>query len=204
MFQDAYVKCDRLETEDLLKDFAKYLEGASFQPDTSVIMTRPLPYYPGYSFYDIADHATLPARRRFVLRKGDQIIPLDFTNGPIYALNESVPLLLDDTTLLDYVRFFFSFVRGRHGRFILCESVDDIAWRDEPPPSARKAIGKMLDPLTLVRRDEDGTAHLSAEMMFRDTLFHAEIAVTPQGMVKLSNEKLLVEDMPVLEDSFGQ
>lgn len=204
MFQDAYVKCDRLETEDLLAEFARHLEGAAFQPDTTVIMTRPLPYYPGYSFFDIADHATLPSRRRFVLRKDADIVALDFTNGPIYALNQRAPLVLDDTTLPDYVRFFFSFVRGRHGRFILCESVDDIAWRDEPPPSARKAIGKMLDPLTVVRKDHDGTTHLSAEMMFRDTLFHAEISVTPDGMVKLSNEKLLVEDMPVLEDTFGQ
>lgn len=204
MFQDAYVRCDKLETEDLLRTFQPHIDVATFNPRTTVVMTRPLPFYPGYTFYDIADHESLPARRCFVLRRGDDIVVLDFTNAPLYALNQRCPLLLTEKTLPDYVRFFFTFVRGRHGRFLLCESIEDIVWREEPPPSARKAIGKMLDPLTLLREDPDGTAHFQASMIFRDTLFQAEVSVTRDGLVRLSNEKLLVEDMPILDDTFGQ
>lgn len=204
MFQDAYVKSDRLETEELLTTLKPHLEGGIFPPETTVIMTRPLSFYPGYTFIDIADHATLPARRRFVLKKDDDTVVLDFTNAPIYALNERCPLQLDDKNIADYVRFFFTFVRGRHGRFLMCETVDDIHWREEPPPAARKAIAKMLTSLEILARDADGTAHFKTQMVFKDTLFEADIEVQPTGAVKLSNEKLLIEDMPVMDDTFGQ
>ncbi len=204
MFQDAYVKCDRLETEDLLAKLGPHLEGAPFSPDTTVIMTRPLAFYPGYTFIDMADHATMPARRKFVLRKGDDIVVLDFTNAPIYALNERTKLKLTSDTMTDYLRFFFSFVRGRHGRFLICESVDDIHWREEPPPAARKAVAKMLHPLAPDKAGTNGTTHFTAQMIFKDTLFEAEIEVSDSGQVRLFNEKLLVEDMPVTDDTFGQ
>lgn len=204
MFQDAYVKSDRRETEDLLVTLKPHFEGGAFPADTTVIMTRPLSFYPGYTFIDIADHATLPARRRFVLKKDDDTVVLDFTNAPIYALNERCPLRLDDKNISDYVRFFFTFVRGRHGRFMICESVDDIHWREEPPPAARKAVAKMLTPLDIVSRDDAGTVHFKTQMIFKDTLFEADIEVQASGMVKLSNEKLLIEDMPVMDDTFGQ
>lgn len=204
MFQDAYVKCDRLETEDLLNVLKPHLEGGAFSPDSTVIMTRPLSFYPGYTFIDLADHKTMPARRRFALRKKDDVVVLDFTNAPIYALNERVKIQLNAENLADYVRFFFSFVRGRHGRFLIAETVDDIHWREEPPPTARKAVAKMLKPLEADSVAADGTAHFVAQMMFKDTLFESEIEVKPDGFVKLFNEKLLIEDMPVMDDTFGQ
>lgn len=68
------------------------------------------------------------------VHRPDGITVLDWTNAPIYKLNESVPIVLDDKTVGFYVRFFFTYVRGRHGRFLIVESVDDIAWKDEPPP----------------------------------------------------------------------
>lgn len=204
MFQDAYVKADRLEAEKILAAIGPYLQGGVFPADTSVVMTRPLSFYPGYTFIDIADHATLPARRRFVIRKGSDVVVLDFSNAPIYALNERCPIRLEERNMAEYVRFFFAFVRGRHGRFQLCETVDDIHWREEPPPAARKAVAKMLKPLEIVSTDAEGTAHFIAQMIFKDTLFETEIEVRKDGSVKLGNEKLLIEDMPVLDDTFGQ
>lgn len=204
MFQDAYIKLDPKETESFLAACGDALEGSSFLSANSVIMKRPLAFYPGFTFYDVADHSTMPARRRFMVAKDQDIVVLDFTNAPIYALNTRAPLILNDDTLLDYVRFFFSFVRGRHGRFLICESVDDIQWREEPPPSARKAIAKMIEPLKISRKDEDGDVHVMAQMMFKDALFHTHITVAPNGNIKLSQEKMLIEDIPVLDDTLGQ
>src|SRR5262249_28730450 len=120
------------------------------------------------------------------------------------GLNQKIPAKLNDSTVSDYVRFFFSFVRGRHGRFLITESVDDIHWKEDPPPAARKAIGKMVMPVMLVKKENNGGFHLQATMMFKDSLFKSDINVTPNGLVQLSNEELLIEDMPVLDDTFGQ
>ncbi|HNQ91384.1 MAG TPA: hypothetical protein PKI93_00460 [Alphaproteobacteria bacterium] len=205
MFQDAYIKLDRLEVEELLEKTKKSFDGVSFNPDNTVVMARDLPFYDGYRFYDLADHSHMPPARRFILVKGEEIIVLDFTNMPIYTLNGKSPIHLNRDTVKDYVRFFFTFVRGRHGRFIIVESVDDIAWREEPPPAARKSISKLIQPIAFHSSDKnDGKYYMQAQMMFRDSLFQADVTVQPDGLVQLSNEVLLIEDMPVLDDTFGQ
>jgi len=205
MFQDAYIKLDRLEVEELLEKTKKSFDGISFNAENTVIMSRDLPFYPGYKFYDMADHTHMPPSRRFVLMKDDKVTVLDFTNTPIYTLNNELPVHLTRDTVKDYVRFFFTFVRGRHGRFIIVETVDDIAWREEPPPAARKSISKLIKEISFHSSDkEDGSFFMQAQMMFRDSLFQADVSVKPDGLVQLSNESLLIEDMPVLDDTFGQ
>lgn len=210
MFQDAYVKLDRLEVEDVVAHTKKAFDGISFNPEQTVVMVRDLPFYPGYRFYDMTDHSRNPAARRFLIAKGDEFIVLDFTNGPIYALNKKTnadgqpTIYLTRDTVKDYVRFFFTFVRGRHGRFIIVETVDDISWREEPPMAAKNAIGKLIRPIAFHATDTgDGTFYMQAQMMFRDSLFQADVTAKPDGLVQLSNESLLIEDMPVVDDTFG-
>ena len=41
-------------------------------------------------------------------------------------------------------------------------------------------------------------------MMFKDSLFKSDVTVQDNGVVSLQNEELLIEDMPVLDDTFGQ
>jgi len=83
------------------------------------------------------------------------------------------------------------------------ENVDDLNWRDDPPPSARKAVSELIDPLILEKEDKDAF-YLRGCMMFKDSLFKSLIKVESDGMVSLHEEELLVEDMPVLDDVFGQ
>ncbi len=202
MFQDTYIKLDAVETQIVLDRINPSLQGSSFDPSNTVIMARDLSFYPGYRFLDIADHSTMPQNRRYVLLSEREITPLDFTNQPIYSLNASLPIQLNDDNIDDYVRFFFSYVRGRHGRFLITENVEDINWREDPPPSARKAVGKMLQPLQIYKT---ATGYeLKGQMMFKDTLFQSDIMVEKDGTVALSNQQLLIENMPVLDDTLGQ
>ncbi len=205
MFQDTYTKLNSSEIETLLSKTAASFDGISFNPANTVVMSRTLDFYPGFKFYDMADHTSNPALRRFILVKKETVIVLDFTNTPIYDLNKTAPIYLNSDTVHDYVRFFFSFVRGRHGRFLIVESVDDIAWREEPPAAAKKSISKLIMPVSLISKDiDDGNFYLHAQMMFRDSLFAADIMVQKDGVVQLSNEKLMIEDMPVADDTLGQ
>ncbi len=205
MFQDSYVKLAASEVEDIIHQTKILFDGVTFAAEQTVVMARGLPFYPDYRFLDMADHSYMPPARRFLLQHNDDFIILDFTNAPIYNLNDNCPINLTKTNVGDYVRFFFQFVRGRHGRFLLVESVDDIQWREEPPPAARKSVGKLINPIAFISSDtNDDIFHLQGQMMFKDSLFQADIAVDKGGIVTLSNEKLLIEDMPVLDDTFGQ
>lgn len=201
---DQFVKLDLLECETVLEEINPALKGSHFHPATVTILAQNPVFYPGYRFFDIADYETTPHIRKFVLYKPGHVVVLNWTNTPLYALNETAPLYLDDRTVLEYVRFFFTYIRGRHGRFIITDSVEDVMWRDEPPPAARKAIGQMLEPLHIAERTVEGGYRLVARMMFKDSLFKTIVNVKADGMINLSDEELLIEEMPVLDDTFGQ
>lgn len=201
---DHFTKLALPECEVVLVEINPALQGSQFHPATVTILAHEPRFYPGYRFFDIADYETVPNIRKFVLYKPDHIVLLDWTNEPLYQLNKIAPLTLNDETVLDYVRFFFTYVRGRHGRFIITDTADDILWREEPPPAARKAITQMLAPLHIIDRSDDGDYILEARMMFKDALLKTIITVKADGAVNLSNETLLEEGLPVLDDTFGQ
>lgn len=209
MFQEAFKKLELEELASVLDHINPHLDGSPFDPVDTTALGIELPFYPDYRFLDLADYSTMPGKRRFVLFKDagnpddNDVVVLDWTNEPIYLLNHNLPISLTAENIPEYVRFFFTYVRGKHGRFIVTESVDDINWKEDPPPQARKAISKMLIPLEVLK-EENGKYYLKATMMFRDSLFKADIEVQRNGLVTLSSEELLVEDMPVLDDTFGQ
>lgn len=204
MFQEAFEKLDLAEAATILDRVNPLLDGIDFDPVDTVIMAVDISFYSGYRLLDLINYGAAIPSHRYVVNKDNEDIVLNFTNEPIYALNKNVPIVLNQNNVADYVRFFFMYVRGRHGRFLISESVEDINWREEPPPAAKKTIGQMLRPLRLKDNGLDGTYNMTATMMFKDSLFKSDITVTTGGLVTLSNEELLIEDMPVLDDLFGQ
>lgn len=204
MYQEAFEKVETKEAKAMLAELASLLVGVTFKAEDATIMQATPRFYPGYEFLDIGDYSNTPAQRRFAMYKPGESVVLDFTNAPIYTLNKTCPIKLDTDNVADYLRFFFTYVRGKHGRFIIVENVDDIPWRDDPPPAARKAIGNMLMPVTLHDIDDEGVFHLETCMLFKDSLFKSHAEITRDGFVSLRDEELLVEDMPVLDDTFGE
>lgn len=206
MFAEQFKKLELDDTATILDLLTPHLDISPIDPLQSVVLGVGLPFYKGYQFLDISDYGQVPALRIFVLynAKTGDVIKLNWTNEPIYALNKKLPVVLSEKNIGDYVRFFLSYVRGKHGRFIPVENVDDIAWREDPPPAARRAISKMITPITLEGSEKSGEYRLRACMMFRDSLFKADIFVKPSGDVHITGEELLIEDMPVLDDVLGQ
>lgn len=204
MFQDAFVKLEKDECREVLDEINPALDGGPFNWKTATVLAQDLSFYPGYRFLDIADYEVTPAFRKFAVHRPGSITVLDWTNAPVYALNDKVPLGLTRETVRDYIRFFFTYVRGPHGRFAVAETVDDIEWREEPPPAARKAMGKMLQPVMVDGRNGDGSFRLTACLTFQNTLYRADIHVTRNGRVTLSDEEILIEDMPVMDSALGQ
>jgi len=203
MFSNALIKLDTLEAQTLLSEINPQIKGSPYDAEKATILSAPVSFYPGYQFIEISDHTIMPARKTALIYKTGEAataVLLDWTNAPIYALNDNAPLTLDEKTINDYVRFFFNYVRGRHGRFVIIENVDEISWKDEPPVNARKAVGSLIAPLHLYGIDNDGTYRLSARMLFKDSLFKADIVVDHNGHVNLEDEELVIEDIPVVDE----
>lgn len=204
MFKDAFIKLDPVQAARMT-DLVNPKLDSKFDPATATVMVHNLPFYDGYFLVEFARHDQHPPITRTAVcnEKGDVII-LNWTNEPIYKLNKTVPISLNEDNRADYVRFFFTYVRGAHGRFLIVDSVDDIDWREEPAPSGRKALAKMIEPMKLKKREKDGTVIFSVCLIFKDSLFAAEAHLKPDGTLGIHEEELLVEDIPVADDLFGQ
>lgn len=204
MYQDAFKKLKKTDLQKTLKRVNPHLDHVEFDPGTTAILAQDISFYPGYRFLEITDNSSVPACTRFVIDGGEQIHVLDWTPSPIYALNETVPLMLSEDNVDDYVRFFLKYVRGTKGLILLAENVDDIEWKDDPPPPARKAIGKMLVPVNVIEKKKDSSFVLEVTAMMKDSLFKVHALVSETGILSFQNEEILVEDMPVLDDVFMQ
>jgi hypothetical protein len=203
MFERAFRKLDAEETAKVLQFVNQKLEDSPFEGDAVQIAVQDLPFYPDHQFMEVTDHANVPARTVQAIYKPGEATILNWTNEPIYKLNEELPIRLDKENITLYVRFFFTYVRGRHGRFLIVESVDDIQWKDDPPPAARKAVSKLIQPVTITDIAEDGTTTVLANMVFKDSLFRAKVHVSSKGAISMSEEELLIENMPVMDDLLG-
>lgn len=204
MYQEAFKKLEKNEVSQILEIYNPLFDGSVFDSNETTIMAQDISFYPGLRYLDIADYSCVPPVKRYVIDGPDTNVVLDWTNAPIYQINQDLPIHLDSETVCDYVRFFFNHVRGKNGRFLVAESIEDIRWRDDPPPAARKTIGEMLLPMIVADAKGDGGYTLTITVMFKDSLFQCDVEVTVDGQINLHNEKLLVEDMPVLDDAFQQ
>ncbi len=204
MFRDAFIKLDAAKTARMVEVVNPFLDRA-FDPGTATVMVHDLDFYKGYFLTEIARHDVYPpVLRTAVCNDKGEVHILNGTNDIIYALNAKAPLDLNDETAMPYVRFFFHYVRGKHGRFLIVDNVDDIDWREEPAPAGRKALARMIEPLRKKETLQDGTRLYIASMVFKDSLFQAEIHARSDGHLSLSKEELLVEGIPVADDLFGQ
>jgi ankyrin repeat protein len=174
----------------------------------------PISFFPGHTLIAI-ENLFIPGQNEIFAIQNPEgtIIPLDWTNEPIYKLAENLPLTWDDQVVREYCLFFFHFVRGQYGCFIIAEKPEHIWWDGEETPENRIEVGKNLIPLHILERTKDGFIRLKGSIAFNDGLFTSEILLAIQqiflidqengekttfspGQIMIQNEKLLLEDQP--------
>lgn len=215
-----FKKLDRKQTSIVLDKLNPRIEGSPFAAQEATVLSKNLSFYPGYQWLELSHHKTHPGRKLYAIyqhskaspgtqslkemnpaAEASSIIVLNGQNDQIYNLNTALPIELDENNVKDYVRFFFASVRGRHGPFLIVDSVDEIKWLEEPPLPARKTVSKMLEPLRLVGTDSvEGSYQLRASVIHRDSLFKVQIVVAQNGKISIEKEELIMEEMPVLDE----
>ncbi len=200
MIED-WQKLDSEKVLRILNEVNLHLEPIPFSPESTTIRQQKLPFYREYTLLELTDLSTVPGARKYAIYKPGDVNVINWTNQAIYETNEKTPILLDENTIVSYVKFFFNYVRGRHGRFLIIETIDDVRWQIEPPAQGRKVMQEMLAPVELESQDADGTFNLDAFMVFKDSLFKTKIHVKPDGLVSMSKEDLKIEGMPILQDT---
>lgn len=202
MFNPAWEEIDPEEMPRLVAEINREMKDRQFDPASTVGNRTELSWYAEHSLLEFVDTATSNPVfiRRILYRPGGDFQILNWTNGPIYTTNEKAPIMVSEDNAGAYIKFFFNFVKGRHGRFVIVEDVHEIAWDGNVPDKGKEAVGKIIKPASVTSRDESGKLTLLAFMVFKDSLFRANVHVERDGMVSLSDEALVIEGMPIVED----
>jgi len=206
MFDEAHTKLEIDETAAIIDVLNGQIDGSIFDPLETTILSIELPFYPGFRFLNVADHATTPPLQRFVFQKKDTMdfTVIDWSFRTIQKINGEAPINLNDESVIEYVRFYFGHVKGRHGRFIICETADHIRWKEEPSAEIKRSLNQALSPLQLAEEKNGSAYTINAFMMLKDALFGVQVFVKPNGNVSMSDHQIIMEDIPVLDPTFMQ
>jgi ATP-dependent 26S proteasome regulatory subunit len=183
----------------------------SFYPDTRLVKCQ-------------LSNAEGKEKYLFGLVRNNYFFPLNFSNDSIYGFNERFGIHLTPETVIEYTLFFFSYVRGKHGFFhilpspsdlpldreqkneiIYCPSEEDPENKITVKPEAwANLFSKTILPPKIIEQPDPNVYNIETSILFKDSLFHAMVILETNGMIKLTGEKLVLENIPLVatEDNF--
>jgi len=182
--------------------------------DKTRVQVADLPFYDEFKFYAVSDTTLPEPNTRYMLHKPGDVSLMNWTNEPIYAVNERAPIKLDRKTIIPYAKFFFHYVRGQLGRFIIVEKPEEVVWLANANDKEKAEVAQRLMPVTYKGIGRDNLFTLTATVVFKNALFKTDIKIAPMetdvfdpelnapehftiGQMKLTNEDLLLEELNV-------
>ncbi len=181
------------EAQTILKEVRPALEERNMDVNAIEMRVAALPWYNEYKFYVLQDHE----QTRYMLYKPGDAEMMNWTNEVIYRTNDKAPIQIDRKNVITYARFFFHYVRGQLGRFIIVEEPDDIAWLDNASQDEIQKANDRLQPITYKGIGRDNRYLLAATVIFKNALFKTNIRVAPDGLMELTDEELVLENLNV-------
>lgn len=181
------------EAARIIEEIRPALEAKNMDIASLEMRRSALPWYEEYKFYTLQDNE----QSRYMLYKTGDAEMMNWTNEVIYRTNDKAPIRLDRKNIIPYSKFFFHYVRGQLGRFIIVEKPDDVAWLDNATPEEMQKVADRLMPVTYKGIGRDNRYLLTASVIFKNALFKTNIRVAPDGLMELTDEELLLEDLNV-------
>lgn len=187
------------KTKSFVKRVNKMNPDYRFQEKTVKILAHNLPFAPGWSRYDCEDYSTMPHQKHVFIANDDDIKAVSYTSDPVANVFGQVDLAIDETTIGDYLHFYLMALNtgGENLRPLL--SVDDVAWREDLSPMARKSLDKELLSYPVIKKTISGF-EVSMAVVFRQSLMVVTCSVTKDGKVNFIDRAVIIEDLPIIND----
>lgn len=171
-----------------------YLQHYALPPENSSVRMAKLPFYKSFRFYELTDAREAKPKSMFALQRtvdGESATyVMDWTNRPIYTVNES-DLALDHANLADYLFFFFACVQGPYGPMTVVENLDPPE-RIEPAVYFRVEALRRFMPPKIVGRTVGGGYVVKAGMLFKDCIFLTKMNVGRNGFIEIVDHELML------------
>jgi SpoVK/Ycf46/Vps4 family AAA+-type ATPase len=170
----------------------------AFFADSTLVNSRCswLSFYREHRLIELTFVRDGDTERAFVLDGPRGTAWLNGSSGPIHDTNEAESLHLPQAAVVDYVRFFFYFLRSDDGAFVLIESGNEIgsaADAGEPNDDEQEVLtleAARAAARALKTRGLDAAERwlIDATVAYSGGLFSASIAVEPNGLVEMTDD----------------
>ena len=166
--------------------------------DTTEVSWRALPFYVQVVLIRLRDRTWLPENLSiYYLANQGNLTRLDGTSPPIHQTNADAPIRINDDNVLEYLRFFCFFVRGEDGPFLVAEGMDTHGMPQSMDDTTRRVIEGTIRPATFEGKNAEGYWLCDAIVFYSNALFFSNFAVQPTGMIEMTDDDPLAQDLPV-------
>lgn len=198
----AFHKLEGAKAKKFIERLNKTWRGSPFDAERTLVQARPLGFANDWFLAESSDASTIPEKKCVALDNGKECVPVEFNTDFIPAFAGRAGVMLDRDSVMEYVRFWFEYMRNGSDRFLLIEAVDDMPWREEATPQARKSLTKSIMPLMVIDASKNNFT-CKATVLFRDTLFDCALDVTMNGKVTIESRETIAEGLTVIDSLTG-
>lgn len=163
-----------------------------FSTESSQGQRTALSFYDGFYVYDLKNYSTLPMFSMQYLGNNQEFFYLDGSTTPIYQVNRDFEALnLNETNVVDYVSFFFSYVT------ILEEEADMIRAPEKLPyyrylnDEQKQTIEREKQSIHVEFSHDEQLYSVSCPLYYGGSLVKAVIQVDMLGHVHIREHQLL-------------
>jgi len=133
---------------------------------------------------------------------GSDAIRLDGRFLPIHIFNQKHPPILDSASrALDYLRFYWGAVQDeQEGTFRIVDRAEDLHWNLNSTAQQREEVQRTILPL-LAKETPDGWV-AKGTTAFSNGVFYALYRIPPSGIVELTGDSRISDNLPVVTERF--
>lgn len=171
-------------------------------PESTQVHWRMLPFYDSVALIRVRDQNWANKKLCiYYLTDQGNLFRLNGTSPPIHEVNAKAPIRVDESNVLDYLRFFCFFVRGEEGPFYVAESMEDPNMPTQMDDTTRSVIEGTIRPASFEGMNEQGHFLCDAVVFYSNALFIANFAVQKTGMIEMLDDEPIAADLPVRVDT---
>lgn len=187
-------RLDRDKTVAMINNVRASGVGSLFSPATSEAKYIPLPFYKDVYLYRLSNMASLPTFTMPYLGTGTMFTYLDGTEASIYSVNDTGALLLDDSTVLPYLAFFFRHTLPIEGETHLVADPEHLPFMEDPDYEPDYTnLGPL--PFAQVYRHDQGDGYAIETPLYNEGMIvKARIHVNNRGRVAIIDQQLWISD----------
>ncbi|HEY6900794.1 MAG TPA: tetratricopeptide repeat protein, partial [Puia sp.] len=145
-----------------------------------------LPFSKEFKLY-VLNHRSL-RQSSLCFFNGKESLVLDWTNEAFYDLAEK-DFIFEPEAIHRYVLLFYDLVRGKFGRFTILEDPREYYFLTENySEEDLQKVKDSIKPMVLKSQTDEEMVFSTQSVLFRNSLFSADIHVTNKGIVSIENE----------------